>query len=104
MQPLWLVRQAIRSAQQQRNLEQLSFARLHMDYAAVHRAKNAPPMNDIAEFLPHSATWRLLASNTNLPINKAAAIEFLATYKTYAPEVEIAFEKWLPVIEAKAMG
>ena len=103
-QPTWLVRQAVRSIQQSRNLDQITQARSNLLFCNANRGKDAPPYDDVSIFLPHPAIWMQSIAEKKVDIDRATAIAFLRTYKKFSPSVEAAFEDWLQDIILIAQG
>lgn len=101
---MWLVRQAIRSCQQQRNLDQLTQTRHLITYINAHLKEDTPPIQSVVSYLPHPQIWRYFINDRKLHISQQAAIEFIRTYKKFDLAVECVFTDWIEEIESIATG
>jgi hypothetical protein len=72
-QPVWLIREAIRSGQQKRNLDHLTISRLLHSFIQANSGK--PP--ELSNLLPHPRIWKEEIEDDNLNISKQTARDIL---------------------------
>lgn len=84
-QPIWLIRQALSTSQQKRNLEHLTQARsLQAFINSKIDPKKGKPIKDESSLLPHPDVWKEFTESKDLSINQSTAKEIVE-----------AFENWL---------
>jgi len=98
VQPLWLIKQALSAYRRQVNTAHLSQARLSMMTANINRGEKTPAFEDVADFLPYPSQWMIDNNQKLFTIPSSVAKEFLDTYQSFEPEVELAFTSWLTTI------
>ena len=69
--------QFIGAIRQNRNLDQISQARLLMMTLNLNRGKDDKPFEDIGDFLPHPNEWREAMQSDKLGISKRTAKQIL---------------------------
>ncbi|MGL6342578.1 MAG: hypothetical protein ACRC80_25975 [Waterburya sp.] len=81
---------------QKRNLDHLTQARNLQAFLNANRGENTPAIEDVANLLPHPATWMKLTGGSKLQIGRKGAIEFLQTYKSFSnTELISVFDDWM---------
>lgn len=78
----------------------MSQARLAMMTANINRGENTPPFEDIAVFLPFPAQYIIDNTDILVSVPKKVAKEFLDSVSKLPAEVEVAFTKWMPGLQA----
>lgn len=76
-QPVWLIREALRSGQQKRNLDHLTISRLLHSFIQANSdpKKSKPP--ELSNLLPHPQIWKEEIEDDNLNISKQTARDIL---------------------------
>ena len=67
--------------------------------ANINRGEKTPPFEDVSVFLPYPSQWMIDNNNLFFKIPPSVAKEFLDSYESFEPEVEMAFGSWLTTIK-----
>lgn len=98
------MRRAIEAIQRTRNLESFSIATNAILFANANRGKDTSAYENLAPFLPHPRAWSKQNRQRKIHVSRAAAIEFLNSYKRFGSDVAVTFEDWLEDLTAIARG
>ena len=66
----------------------------------VNRGENTPAYEDLSVFLPYPEQFLLDSLTIQIEVPKHTAKEFLDSYESFNPEVELAFTPWIPSLKA----
>lgn len=89
--------------QQKRNHDQSSVSRAFATWVNGNRGENSPAIDEML-FFPHPQQWRSQSQEKKVNISRAAAMEFMASYRKFGVEVACTFEDWLTDISLAAQG
>lgn len=80
-QPVWLIKQAVNTVQQSRNLDQLTLARFFQTFInSKQDPKKSKPLKDEAVLLPHPHVWMQSMQERKLHISRYTALSILEHY------------------------
>lgn len=103
VQPIWVIKQALANYRSQVNTSHISQARLLMMTANINRSDKVPPFEDISEFLPYPSQFLIDTTDLLFKIEPNVATEFLDSYESFDPEVELAFTGYMKTIKVSLL-
>ena len=99
-----MIRQAIASIENTRNLNSYTQARMLQSYHNCHLPENSPAVEDLSLFMPHPHQWIIQTSERKVHVDRKSAILFLQTYQDFGTEVVATFDSWIRELEICAAG